>query len=124
MTSSRTIARAVYELAQDSANKNIAENLAQYLDRNNLMPLLGSIVQHLEYMHRQANARTKLDIISAYTLPKDILQDIKKSLGAEHLGNVQEDKDLLGGFIAEYNGVVYDASIKTQLTRLKNNLTS
>ncbi|MBP6925837.1 MAG: F0F1 ATP synthase subunit delta [Candidatus Pacebacteria bacterium] len=124
MTSSRTIARAVYELAQDSANKNIAENLAQYLDRNNLMPLLGSVVQHLEYMHRQASARTKLDIVSAYTLPKDTVQDIKKSLGAEHLGSVQEDKDLLGGFIAEYNGVVYDASIKTQLTRLKNNLTS
>jgi len=124
MTSSRTIARAVYELAQDSANKNVAEDLVEYLDRNNLMSLLAVIIQNVEYMHQEAKSHKRLDIVSAYVLPGNAVKEIQKVLCAEHAGVAREDKNLIGGFIAEYNGVVYDASVATQLTRLKHVLTS
>jgi F0F1-type ATP synthase delta subunit len=124
MISSRAIAQATYELAQDSSNKKVAEHLVIYLERNNLLPLLGSIVEHLERITAEAGAQAELDIVSAHKLSDATVKEIKKSLGAEQLGSVTENKQLIGGFVAEYNGVVYDASVATQLNKLKNSLTS
>lgn len=124
MISSRAIAQATYELAQDSSNKKIAENLVAYLEHNNLLPLLGSVVEHLENIAAKAGAQAELDIVSAHKLTDATVKEIKKSLGADQLGTVTENKELIGGFVAEYNGVVYDASIATQLNKLKNSLTS
>jgi F0F1-type ATP synthase delta subunit len=124
MISSRAIAQSVYELAQDSANKDVAGNLVTYLERNNLMPLLGSVVEHLERIRTTASAKLELDIVSAHKLPDSTVKEIKKSLGADQLGTVTEDASLVGGFVAEYNGVVYDASVTTQLNRLKSTLMS
>jgi len=124
MISSQAIAQSVYELSQDRGNKNVAGNLVTYLESNNLMPLLGSIVEHLERIQANTSAKLELNIVSAHKLTESTVKEIKKSLGAGQLGTVTEDNSLVGGFVAEYNGVVYDASVATQLNRLKNTLTS
>ncbi len=82
------------------------------------------MVEHLERMQANARAKLELDIVSAHKLSDSAVKEIKKSLGADQLGTVTEDSNLIGGFVAEYNGVVYDASVATQLNRLKNTLTS
>ncbi|MCF7831606.1 MAG: F0F1 ATP synthase subunit delta [Candidatus Pacebacteria bacterium] len=124
MVNSYAIARVVYELAQDTANKNIVENLVSYLQSHHLMPLLDSVLYHVEHMHARDSAQESLDIISAYPLQESFVSEIKKILGAKTVGSRQQNKDLIGGFIMEHNGVRYDASVSTQLIRLTNVLTS
>jgi len=124
MIHSDAIARAVYELAEDSANKHVVENLIAYLESHHLMPLLVSILQHVEQMHARTSAQKSLDIIFAYPLSESLVSEIKKVLGAKTIGSQKQDKDLIGGFIMEYNGVRYDASVSTQLVRLTNALIS
>ncbi len=124
MLHSREIAQAVYELAQEGGNKNVVTELVVYLEKNNLLPLLGQIVQHIERIHVDSQNKLSLDIVSAYKLPKSVIKDIQESLGATEIGNVTEDSNLIGGFVAEHNGVVYDASVVTQINKLKSALMS
>ncbi len=124
MINSYAIARAVYELAQDSENKHVVDNLVVYLQSHNLMPLLDSILNHVEHMHARASAQESLDIVSAYPLSESFVSELKDVLGAKKTGSQKQDQDLIGGFIMEHNGVMYDASISTQLIRLKNALIS
>lgn len=122
MISSRIIAQSVYELSQNSSKINIADNLIVYLKQNNLLPLLSSIVENLEHIQIGVKSKQELNITSAHKLSEDALKDIKHSLSAEKVGTVTEDIKLIGGFVAEFDGVVYDASIATQLSKLKNTL--
>lgn len=124
MISARAIAQAVYEMAEDKEIKDVAHHVLAYLEKNNLMPLLPKVVALLEDIQATASKKATLEIVTAYHMSESLVKDIKDSLGAEHVGKIQEDKNLIGGFVAEYNGVVYDASVMTQLSRLKNVLTS
>jgi len=124
MISSRTIGEAVFRLAQEKENKNISENLVQYLETNNLMPLLAPIVKYLEHRNETKKTQEQLTIVSAFKISDEQIQEIKKALGTDQKEKLEQDKKLLGGFTAEYHGVVYDASVATQLSRLKHALTS
>lgn len=124
MISSRHIAQAVYELAQEGHDSMIHTRVFEYLQSHNLLSLLGNVMHHLEQLYETEKRHQTLQITSAQDMSESFVKELKKTLSAHHVAPVVVHPELQGGFIAEYQGVVYDASVKTQLEKLKQILKS
>lgn len=126
MISSRLLAETIYELAQEEHNgKKLVDNLMAYLASNHLVALAPEIINHLDRMREEHERAQLLTLTSAKKVPNAMITMIAKALQAKDAPVQQHvDAALQGGFIAEYQGVVYDTSLTTQLTKLKQVLTS
>ena len=125
MISSTNIAQAVYELSQKEHNgAALSDNLVLYLEKNHALALLPNVIAQLQYLQSRGDAYATIRITSPYAMDKKILGTITKTLDATDAPQeLQQQPELIGGFVAEYKGVVYDASVQTQLTNLKQALT-
>lgn len=126
MLNSEKIAQSIYLLAhEEEKSAKVVKNLVAYLQQHNGLPLLPTIVAHLERMAKRDAAHETLFIKTAHQLDRSAGTLIKEALEARDAETVTEHVDaLLGGFVAEYKGVIYDASVRTQLEKLKQTLMS
>jgi len=74
----------------------------------------------------EASGRVMAQVTSAKELDAQELKDIAKTLSVvvkkEVNVNVIIDPSLIGGVVAEIEGMIYDGSVKTQISRLKQSL--
>jgi len=74
----------------------------------------------------EASGRVRAQVTSAKELDEKQLKDIAKTLSEvvkkEVDVNVTIDPSLIGGVVAEIEGMIYDGSVKTQISRLKQSL--
>jgi F-type H+-transporting ATPase subunit delta len=75
----------------------------------------------------QALGRTRVVVRSAVPLPEDHVQAILGVLrthvpSRELIPVLEVDPDLLGGVVCEAEGIVYDGSVKTQVSRLRRRM--
>lgn len=126
MLSSEKVAQSLYLLAREGEKSDkVVKNLVAYLSQHKGLPLLPSIIARLERMAKRDGAHETLFIKTAHQLDRSSGTSIKEALGAKDAQTVTDQDDaLLGGFVAEYQGVVYDASVRTQLEKLKQTLMS
>lgn len=70
--------------------------------------------------------RIRATLVTAMALPPDLINEIKSQLesktGKEVILSVEEDPSLIGGAQIRIGNVIYDGSLKTQLTIVKENL--
>lgn len=108
-------------------------NLTKYLDNflNILLDkdrfvYLGSILDSYRQIIDEASGRVRASVTSASALEKDQLDrlvgTLSKIVKKEVDLDVTIDPALIGGVIAEVEGMVYDGSVKTQISRLKQSL--
>ena len=87
---------------------------------------LESILDSYRGIIDEASGRVRASVISASSLGKDQLDRIAGTLSTvvkkEVDLDVTIDPSLIGGLIAEVEGMVYDGSVKTQISRLKQSL--
>ncbi|MFA7662568.1 MAG: F0F1 ATP synthase subunit delta [Patescibacteria group bacterium] len=122
--SAQKLALALYELNQDSKNKNLVANFLDFCETKNLNYLLPNILKHYQKIIAQNEIQKTVFIKSNYPLSKNIVSKVQTIVGAEKNSetNLSESKGLLGGFIAQYQNKIFDASLKNQLEKLKNKL--
>jgi F-type H+-transporting ATPase subunit delta len=74
----------------------------------------------------EASGRVRATVTSAMELDKAQLErlsgTLKKIVKREVDLDVSIDPTLIGGLIAEVEGMIYDGSVKTQIMRLKQSL--
>lgn len=74
----------------------------------------------------ESSGRVRANITSAFELNKEQISQISKTLSTlvkkEVDVDVSVEPSLIGGLIAEVEGMIYDGSIKTQISRLKQSL--
>jgi F-type H+-transporting ATPase subunit delta len=74
----------------------------------------------------EASGRVRATVTCAMELDKDQLErlsgTLKKIVKKEVDLDVSIDPTLIGGLIAEVEGMIYDGSVKTQIMRLKQSL--
>jgi F0F1-type ATP synthase delta subunit len=97
-----------------------------FLEKNNLLALTPHIIRYLELEREKIQEENKFTIASPYKLHTSMVNDILKTFKSEHGAEVEKhaDADLIGGIVVKHTGVVYDASIKTQLRKLQETLSA
>jgi len=124
--SSKQLAKSLVELIQENPTKQekIIKDFLTFCKEKNLLNQLPNVVKHLEIIAKSKADLEQLHIHSSQPLSQNIIQSIQKLVdaGKQVTVNLKEDKELTGGFIAEYNGMIYDASVDTQLSNLKQQI--
>lgn len=74
-------------------------------------------------LYNQRKNITRVSIATASPVGEDTLQAIAASLKAESDGSIElsstVDEDLIGGYVIQYGGQLYDASVSRNLKRLR-----
>jgi len=87
---------------------------------------LDAILDSYRQIVDEASGKVRASVTSATELDKTQLERIantlKKIVKKEVDLDVSIDPKLIGGMIAEVEGMIYDGSVKTQITRLKQSL--
>ncbi len=124
----RQYAQALYDLTVDAADvKSVVKSFAAYLVARQANNLLPNILNHFEQIWSAEQGVAVGKIRSAHPLNEDTEAQIKdylsKLLAKPYLSLEKVvEPDLLGGFVAEYDNQVFDASLKNNLERLHADL--
>jgi len=126
MISSKNLAEAIYKISLESKkdNKVIVEAILIYIQKYKLESLLPKTLVYLEDKLKKDLNWNTFFLESRFSLKNELIDDIKNKLKVNKTANVllNKNENLIGGFRATYQGIIYDASIKNQLQLLKNYL--
>ena len=121
MQISRHIAEACIELLKEESPEEVSSKLQRFVKQYNLGDFIPHVVAYLGKSEELQRMKETVVVESATPLSKEVRQTITKSLQAEDAKLEEtQNKDLLAGFVATYDGIQYDASLQTLLTKLKN----
>ena len=122
MIKSKQLAQALFELSREKV-ENVDAKFFDFIEKRNLQAQLPSILFHLEKITLQDQEKKGIQIETAHEINDTTAKEIKTFLKAENLSEVKKiKKELIAGFRAKWNGVVYDASISTGLKKLEEKI--
>ncbi len=105
--------------------KKLVSNTLAYLEKQNLKHLLPEVLRILEQEGLKEAEQESVVIETSHVVSESTLKQISSKL----LTDAKEDpkqvvnEDLIGGFVAKHNGVIYDASLKRKIELLRKELT-
>lgn len=122
MIKSKQLAKALHDLSFEKV-ENLDAKFFDFIEKRKLKAQIPSILYHLEKIAELDKEKKGIQIETAHQIKEDTVKHIKTFLKAEHLPEVLKiKKELLGGFRTKWNGMIYDASIKTGLEKLKETI--
>lgn len=127
MNNSKNIAHALLALAEEGISaEKIAKDFQVYLEYHKLQAQLPEIVRQMEKLNDAKNKFEEVEIQTAHATSKELLQKIRDHIKAPKEAVIENkiNTNLIGGFIAKYKGVEFDTSLKTQLKKLQETLTT
>lgn len=115
---SKILSFALYESIKENPEgyEKIIESFSAFCYKNNLINILPKIKENLEYLLNKNNIKNKL-FITNKTTEKD-LDTILNALNINDT-DIIIDNELISGFVFKKNNVLYDASLKTQIRKIK-----
>lgn len=130
MLKSRTIAESLYayHIARPGEDTDeITHTLMSFLKRHHMVSSLPKILFHLKRIQEKDIVLRECKLTSSHELAKETVDILVKNIIDEDATELQVesfvDPSLIGGFILKQNGIIYDASIKSMLKKLEDNLT-
>lgn len=126
MTSPRELAHVFLSYVDDKGEEKALFDFITFIQARNLHHMMPSVVACLERLASQEKEEQIFELKSAYQLPPDLISKIKEYTHATNSlsDRISVDPSLIGGFIARFKGTLVDASIKQQLTKLRQHLIS
>ncbi len=125
MYTSKNIAISLLALLDEGhEEKKVLHDFIQFVERHKLESQLPEIVRHMEKINAEEKNFNQVSVETAHPTNKDILHKIRDHIKAPHDTVVENtvNENVIGGFIARYQGVEYDTSLKTKLRKLKEHL--
>lgn len=105
----------------------LSSRVLEVLIRNRRINDLGSIIEALAEIIRQATGTLAADVRAAHQLTPDeeaaLARTLEEKFGSKIEVSVTTDPTLLGGFIAKVGSEVYDASVSGKINRFRESLT-
>ncbi len=121
-------ARALYEsLAEKSAPETdkIISNFLDLLKKKGDLHRIQKVVKEFEELYNRKNHICKLKIASAFPLDKNTVEKIAKKLDLKKYElETKIEKNLIGGYVAQYDDNRIDDSVKNNLNKLYKQLSS
>ena len=101
---------------------SIIEALVKLLAKKQKLKQAPLIIKEFERLAKKAAGIVNISITSAHKLNQSNLESIKTFFGKNVEETTSLNEALLGGFTVRSEDTIFDASLKTQLTKLKQNL--
>lgn len=123
--SAQSYGKVLYELTKDATAKEMDKIVAQYilfLTRGQMLSKIKYIIKEFVDYAKEKNGISQLKIISARTLSRLEIESIAKHFGKKTETSADTDKSIMGGVIIKNKNKILDASLKTQLKKLKTQL--
>ena len=103
-------------------------NFLMIVAEHKRISILGDIYEQFMALINDAAGKKMAVLVSAITLAKKdqdkFAEKLSQKFGGKYSIDTQVDPDIVGGIAIEVDDVIYDASIKGQLVRLRNYLTA
>lgn len=125
--SNRQFARALYEITKDLPKKDLPEAVAQFalvLQKHNKLKKADNIIEEFIAFSKRQNGIKTVSVESTGKVSPAVLAKIRRTFGEESEISENINKNLLGGIKIKVDDLIYDASLKTQLVKLKQLLNS
>ena len=121
----RTKARILDELVGDA--DELVRNFLRLTAEKGRIGAIEEIVREFERLVAAEERRLNVELTTAYELSDEeagqIVKQIEQASGRKVEATRSVDPGLIGGFIAEVGGTIYDGSIRQQLQTFRNSLT-
>lgn len=128
MIETKHIAKALTSLIEEDKKdaEKIASQFEVFMRKYGLESRIGSVVFHLEAEAKRKTERERVSITLARETSDELIEKIKKTVGAKKDADVQieYDEGLLSGFHAHYKDKLYEANLSNILEELKKTLSS
>lgn len=115
-------AKALYQVTKDLPKDKLPEVVKQFfviLQKHNKLKKIDYIVEEfIRYSKKQSGIKT-IEVETVNELDSKTKNKIEKVFGEDSEITEKINKDLLGGIKIKVDDMVYDASLKTQLNKLK-----
>jgi len=100
--------------------------LLQVLARHNRLPMLRMVCRRFHKLHERRHGRVDVEVTTAVELTRPEQERLAESLGRSlqirPILNLAVDKSLLGGMVVRVGDRLFDASLATQLRRVRRKL--
>ncbi|MEK7680611.1 MAG: ATP synthase F1 subunit delta [Patescibacteria group bacterium] len=123
--SNKQYAKALYEVSKDAPKNHLDEVAKQFLSlllKDRKLKKIEYIIDEFERYSKNQDGIKEVEVESAGELSKITLSKIKKTFGDNAEIKETTNPNLIGGIRIKVDNIVYDASLKKQLSRLKNQL--
>ncbi|MDD4995972.1 MAG: F0F1 ATP synthase subunit delta [Patescibacteria group bacterium] len=124
--SSQNLAKKLLKSIKTNPKKmnEIADQFILFCHQKNLDYLLPNILKYLEKKIAEEKEEKTLSIKIKNNLSSSMIEKIKKISGFNKNDKIKiiKDQKILGGFIAQYQNKIFDASVNHNLSLLKNKL--
>ena len=99
--------------------------LSLLLDRDRL-PFIPSIIASYRNLLNQARGRVEAKVTATEPLGSTVIERVRDSLrrlsGKHVILQEEANPELLGGLVVEFQGKIYDGSVRTQLEKMKQRI--
>ena len=115
----------LYELTRGVKNRelnNVIRHFIFFLTRQRMLTKIDYIIKEFIDQARERRGVEKLEIESGWPMSKTQLNKISRHFGAAAEAEVIVNKAILGGVKIKRKNIIWDASLRTQLERLKTKL--
>ncbi|MBD3311219.1 MAG: ATP synthase F1 subunit delta [Candidatus Magasanikbacteria bacterium] len=122
--SNRQYARALYEVSLEMEQKNmeITELITAFLavlKKDHKIKQVDNIIKEFIKIEKEQSGVKDIEITASDELDKKTVEVIKKAFGDKVEETLVVDKTILGGVKVKLGDKIFDASLRTQLERLK-----
>jgi F-type H+-transporting ATPase subunit delta len=100
----------------------VLEAFIKYLKGEHALSKMDYIIREFEKYANSKQGVVEIDITSARKLERDEIDQISKKFGKSVRATNIVDESILGGVIIREGNEIFDASISTQLKRLKSEM--
>lgn len=118
-------AQALYELTSGASVNKLDQVLKAFvvlLARDRMLKKVDAIIREFEKTVKKADGVIELDVTTARKIGDTLNQKLKQVFGDKTEITESVDKEIMGGVIVRTGGEILDASLKTQLQLLKQQL--
>ncbi|MBP1714433.1 MAG: synthase delta subunit [Deltaproteobacteria bacterium] len=113
-------------LAQTLVLSKTTQDFLNLLIDRERMDHFSEIVKSYQTLCDEVTNRIRATLVTPADLPSDRAEEIKKQLesrtGKEVILSLERDSSLIGGALTRIGNVIYDGSLKTQLSKARENL--
>jgi F-type H+-transporting ATPase subunit delta len=118
--------KILLQVAKSIQLSSIIEHfLSLLLDRDRLA-FVPAIIASYRHLLNQAKGRVDAKVTAAETLGSVVIENLRDSLsqlsGKEVILQQEANSELIGGLVVEFQGKIYDGSVRMQLEKMKQRI--
>ncbi|MFA5211025.1 MAG: ATP synthase F1 subunit delta [Patescibacteria group bacterium] len=118
-------AKILFNLTKDAKKddlEDVIKNFFSFLKKEHVLKKADYIIKEFIKFSKKQEGIQEIEIISSAKISNEKIKEISKLFGEKTEVKTEIEPDIIGGLIIETDDTILDASVKTQLNKLKQHL--